>query len=266
MIALRKDFVREHKSGDLQGFVAGENIAQADALFDQWYGPEARAQVGSKTLYDANREGYNLLRYGVKVKPEQGKQTVTVRLIDWKNPCNNDFAIAEEVTVTRREHQAAGHRALCQRHRPGRAGAEALDRVGDRGHPPEPRQPEKGIHPAVLRHHPAHHGRQRNRGAALRPDRHAGEVLAPLEGSRGPAGGGRQSAAPRIGTALPQRPAAGDRPRLHSLRRGDEEGLPPQPVFRRPRGAETRQSPRGRHPSSSSTSAIARSPASSTRQ
>ena len=80
--------------------MAGENIAQADALFDQWYGPEARAQVGSKTLYDANREVYNLLRYGVKVKPEQGKQTVTVRLIDWKNPCKNDFAIAEEVTVS----------------------------------------------------------------------------------------------------------------------------------------------------------------------
>ncbi len=41
-IALRKGYVREHKSGDLQGFVAGENIAQAEAWFDQWYGPEAR--------------------------------------------------------------------------------------------------------------------------------------------------------------------------------------------------------------------------------
>ena len=54
---------------------------------------------GSKTLYDANREVYGLLRYGVKVRPEVGEQTVTVWPIDWTNPSNNDFAVAEEVTV-----------------------------------------------------------------------------------------------------------------------------------------------------------------------
>ena len=57
---------------------------------------------GSKTLYDANRETYDRLRYGVKVQPAVGQQTVTVWLIDWDNPGNNDFAIAEEVTVTGR--------------------------------------------------------------------------------------------------------------------------------------------------------------------
>ena len=46
---------------------------------------------GSKTLYDANREVYGLLRYGVKVRPDVGEQNVTVWLIDWKNPGNNDF-------------------------------------------------------------------------------------------------------------------------------------------------------------------------------
>ena len=59
----------------------------------------AAALGGSKTLYDANREVYGLLRYGVKVRPDVGEQNVTVWLIDWKNPGNNDFAIAEEVTV-----------------------------------------------------------------------------------------------------------------------------------------------------------------------
>ena len=54
---------------------------------------------GSKTLYDANREVYSLLRYGVKVQPSAGEQTITVWLIDWENPRNNDFGIAEEVTV-----------------------------------------------------------------------------------------------------------------------------------------------------------------------
>ncbi len=59
----------------------------------------AAALGGSKTLYDANREVYGLLRYGVKVRPEVGEQTVTVSLIDWENLANNDFAVAEEVTV-----------------------------------------------------------------------------------------------------------------------------------------------------------------------
>ena len=54
---------------------------------------------GSKALYDANREVYGLLRYGVKVQPGVGEHTVTVWLIDWENPDKNDFAIAEEVTV-----------------------------------------------------------------------------------------------------------------------------------------------------------------------
>ena len=60
---------------------------------------KAAALGGSKTLYDANREVYGLLRYGVKVRPDVGEQNVTVWLIDWKNPSNNDFGIAEEVTV-----------------------------------------------------------------------------------------------------------------------------------------------------------------------
>ena len=60
---------------------------------------KAAALGGSTTLYDANRELYGLLRYGVKVRPEVGEQTVTIWLIDWANPANNDFAVAEEVTV-----------------------------------------------------------------------------------------------------------------------------------------------------------------------
>ena len=60
---------------------------------------KAAALGGSKTLYDANRDVYGLLRYGVKVRSEVGENTVTVWLIDWTNPAANDFGIAEEVTV-----------------------------------------------------------------------------------------------------------------------------------------------------------------------
>ncbi len=61
---------------------------------------KAAALGGSKTLYDANREVYGLLRYGARVSPGLGQHTVTVQLIDWENPAANHFAIAEEVTVT----------------------------------------------------------------------------------------------------------------------------------------------------------------------
>ncbi|MDA4828357.1 MULTISPECIES: type I restriction endonuclease subunit R [Kocuria] len=50
-------------------------------------------------LYEANREVYELLRYGVKVKPSVSDPTVTVWLIDWKNRNANHFVVAEEVTV-----------------------------------------------------------------------------------------------------------------------------------------------------------------------
>jgi type I restriction enzyme, R subunit len=53
----------------------------------------------ARSLYDINKDVYGLLRYGVQVRPDVGENTETVRLIDWENPLNNDFAIAEEVTV-----------------------------------------------------------------------------------------------------------------------------------------------------------------------
>ena len=60
---------------------------------------KAAALGGSKTLYDVNKDVYEALRYGVKVQPDVGENNVTVWLIDWKNPENNHFAVAEEVTV-----------------------------------------------------------------------------------------------------------------------------------------------------------------------
>ncbi len=58
------------------------------------------AAVGvNHDLYEANKDVYQLLRYGVKVKPGMGEQAVTVWLIDWTDMEVNDFAVAEEVTV-----------------------------------------------------------------------------------------------------------------------------------------------------------------------
>ncbi|MCJ1689079.1 type I restriction endonuclease subunit R [Rathayibacter sp. VKM Ac-2927] len=61
---------------------------------------EKVAAVGvGRNLYEASREVYQLLRYGVKVKPAAAESTQTVWLIDWQTPSANHFAVAEEVTV-----------------------------------------------------------------------------------------------------------------------------------------------------------------------
>ena len=61
---------------------------------------DAAAALGEgKKLFDANKEVYRLLRYGVKEKIGAGEAKQTIWLIDWKNPENNHFAIAEEVSV-----------------------------------------------------------------------------------------------------------------------------------------------------------------------
>ncbi len=60
---------------------------------------KAAALGGSRKLYEANREVYGLLRYGVNVQPSTGEHRITVKLIDWEHPFNNDFGIAEEVTL-----------------------------------------------------------------------------------------------------------------------------------------------------------------------
>jgi type I restriction enzyme, R subunit len=52
------------------------------------------------TLYQANLRTYQLLRYGVPVQIAAGQAHETVHLIDWEHPEKNDFALAEEVTLT----------------------------------------------------------------------------------------------------------------------------------------------------------------------
>lgn len=53
----------------------------------------------NESLYTNNKNVYAYLRYGVPVKAEAGDLYETVRLIDWEHPEENDFAIAEEVTI-----------------------------------------------------------------------------------------------------------------------------------------------------------------------
>jgi len=83
----------------------------ADALIGKvLYELEKAAGDTSKSLYDRNRAVYDLLRYGVKVRPDVGENMVTVWLVNWKQPEKNDFAIAEAVTVAAANAKAHGKR------------------------------------------------------------------------------------------------------------------------------------------------------------
>ncbi len=59
----------------------------------------AAADATGITLYQANLRTYQLLRYGVQVQVAAGVPHETVHLIDWGNPAQNDFALAQEVTL-----------------------------------------------------------------------------------------------------------------------------------------------------------------------
>ena len=194
---------------------------------------KATALGGSKTLYDANRETYDRLRYGLKVQPGVGQQTVTVWLIDWDNPGSNDFAVAEEVTVTGRNTKrpdlvlyvngiALG---VLELKRSTVSVTEGIRQNLDSQKPEFMRPFFATVHLVMAG--------KRIRGAALRRDRDAGEVLAALEGGRSSPCRRRQSPAPGAGTALRQGAAPRDRARLHRLRSGRQEDLPSQSVLRR---------------------------------
>ncbi len=57
------------------------------------------ANNSSRSLYANNEAIYSLMRYGVDVQTEAGKPSKNIKLINWKDPTANDFALAEEVTL-----------------------------------------------------------------------------------------------------------------------------------------------------------------------
>jgi len=54
-------------------------------------------------LYKANHDVYSILRYGLKIAENIGESIKTVYLIDWQYAQNNEFGIAEEVTIKENE-------------------------------------------------------------------------------------------------------------------------------------------------------------------
>ena len=53
----------------------------------------------TRSLYEVNKDVYSLLKYGKGLNISVGEKTEQVYFIDYKNWDNNDFYIAEEVTI-----------------------------------------------------------------------------------------------------------------------------------------------------------------------
>ncbi|MBQ6945907.1 MAG: type I restriction endonuclease subunit R [Ruminococcus sp.] len=83
-----------HLCGYSQKLIAGAVAELVKAADDMTHG-----------LYDANYKVYSLLKYGAKVKETPESAPKTVYFIDVDNPTNNDFAVAEEVTVIDRQEK-----------------------------------------------------------------------------------------------------------------------------------------------------------------
>lgn len=58
-----------------------------------------KASNQADTLYNVNKEVYSLLRYGRQGVKDENRNRQTVHYIDWNNADNNDFYVAEEVSV-----------------------------------------------------------------------------------------------------------------------------------------------------------------------
>ena len=74
----------------------GYSVTIATRAVEELTKAAANLQEG---LYAANREVYQLLKYGAKVKESADDTETTVYFIDWETPGENLFDIAEEVTV-----------------------------------------------------------------------------------------------------------------------------------------------------------------------
>ena len=87
------------RQDDLRAWLRGRGVPEALVTRAVTQLTDAAAIGGGRSLYDANRDVYDLLRGGAKVKGDSDDLTSTVWLVDWANPEANDFAVAEEVTV-----------------------------------------------------------------------------------------------------------------------------------------------------------------------
>jgi type I restriction enzyme, R subunit len=85
---------------ELQKYLKGTKKYSDELINKAIFALKKEATINSNDdLFTANKEVYSLLRYGTSKKVEAIKRPEHVDFIDWEFPLNNNFAIAEEVTI-----------------------------------------------------------------------------------------------------------------------------------------------------------------------
>jgi type I restriction enzyme R subunit len=85
---------------DLKSWLKSQNKYSDNAIGRAIFDFKKATNISANDdLYPINKEVYSKLRFGVKVKDDVTDLVQTVWFIDWQNPLNNTFAVAEEVTV-----------------------------------------------------------------------------------------------------------------------------------------------------------------------
>ena len=104
---LKYDFLgdwTDRQNSNIEDALLTANLAKRgytpEQIASALYKLHTEAANPNRSLHENNRAVYSRLRYGVPVKIEAGQVTESVKLIDWENPGANDFALAEEVTLT----------------------------------------------------------------------------------------------------------------------------------------------------------------------
>ncbi|MEI2762269.1 MAG: type I restriction endonuclease [Methanothrix soehngenii] len=203
-----------------------------------FYKLRTEADNPNRSLYDNNKAVYGLLRYGVPVRIEAGKVTETVKLINWEQAEQNDFAIAEEVTLRgnyeRRPDLVLYVNGIA-------VGVIELKNsrvsLGD-GIRQNISNQSKEFNAWFFSTVQFIFRGQRFRGAAIRYGAHGGEVFPQMEGRRA----GRQPLQAGQVSAQDVRQRSADRAdaRLRALRRRDQESAAGASVFRDQGRASTR--------------------------
>lgn len=99
------------REDDLRHFLTQKQKCNEQQASDAIRILQEKAACGNyAALYEKGLECYKLLRNGVQISQGYGKVNTTIDYIDWKHPLNNDFAIAEEVTVRRVQEDIAHRR------------------------------------------------------------------------------------------------------------------------------------------------------------
>jgi len=88
------------EESELRKYLKGTGKYSEELITKAIFSLKKEANINTnEDLFTANKKVYSMLRYGTAKKVEAISRPETVHFIDWEHPLNNNFAIAQEVTI-----------------------------------------------------------------------------------------------------------------------------------------------------------------------